>query len=274
MPGAHLHIAPRPRVVTHPRLTATLLGGCRITVQGRTVDTVSSRRTRGLLTYLLLHRRAPAPRDVLMDVFWPDAGPAAARNRLHVALTALRHTLREAWPGVVVERRDDTYRLAPDLEIGTDVEEFATAIARARRAEWTGDTATAAAAWELSCGLYAGPLLPGDPYVEWVAPLREQFQLDALTAQRQLLEHYLRRGAVGPAAVLARSVLVLDPADEAAHRALMSCFAGAGQRHLALAQYQVLARRLWRTYRIGPSAETETLHRTLRDPDRGRSVSG
>src|SRR5215211_3341699 len=68
-----------------PMLTAHFLGTFRVTVDGALVDTVSSRRTRSVLAYLLAHRRTPVPRDVLMEVFWPAAEPNSARNSLHVA---------------------------------------------------------------------------------------------------------------------------------------------------------------------------------------------
>ena len=67
-------VATTPR----PRLTARLLGGLWIVVDGQVVDTASSRRTRNVLAYLLTHRETPVPRDVLMDVFWGNAG---ARGR-------------------------------------------------------------------------------------------------------------------------------------------------------------------------------------------------
>jgi hypothetical protein len=68
-------------------LTAHFFGTFRVSVDGTPVDTASSRRTRNVLAYLLAHRRAAVPRDVLMEVFWPAAAPDAARNSLHVALT-------------------------------------------------------------------------------------------------------------------------------------------------------------------------------------------
>ena len=61
----------RPARHAAPVLTARLLGRFVVTIDGQLVDTQSSRRTRNVLAYLLAHRRAAVPRDVLMDVFWP-----------------------------------------------------------------------------------------------------------------------------------------------------------------------------------------------------------
>ncbi len=250
------------RDVDHrPALAATLLGGCRVSVDGQMVDTTTSRQTRALLAYLLLHRRAPTPRDVLMDVFWPDATPSAARHNLHVALTRMRNVLREAGADGVVERHHDTYRITPRVQVRTDVEEFDSACARARR-----DPAAAEREYGIACQLYAGDLLAGDPYLEWALPERERLRHEMVAAQRGLMAVRLGRGEHGPAAVLARAVLTVDPADEVAHLALMESLAATGQRHLALEQYQRLARTLWRGYRIGPSAESTALYEAIKRP--------
>jgi DNA-binding SARP family transcriptional activator len=156
-------------------LTAHFFGTFRVSIDGAPVDIGASRRTRNLLAYLLAHRRAAVPRDVLMDVFWPAAAPDAARNSLHVALTGVRQALRAASPRSVVERRFDTYRID-----------------------------------------------------------------DA----------------------------VIDPCNEPVHRRLMACYAAAGLRHLALAQYQRLGVALWDAFQVRPSAETVELYDRLCQPCR------
>jgi SARP family transcriptional regulator, regulator of embCAB operon len=146
-------------------LTARMLGSLVVTLNGSVVDTVSSRRTRNLLAYLLLHRRVAVPRDVLMDTFWPMASPEAARNNLHVALSGVRQALRAASPASLLQRRHDTYRLDADL-IWVDVEEFEQHYAEGRRADRAGDMTAAARCYAAADRLYEGELLAEDPYLE------------------------------------------------------------------------------------------------------------
>jgi DNA-binding SARP family transcriptional activator len=61
-------------------LAARMLGSLVVSLNGTVIDTSSSRRTRQVLSYLLLRRRAAIPRDVLMETFWPTAPPDSARN--------------------------------------------------------------------------------------------------------------------------------------------------------------------------------------------------
>ncbi|WP_147254577.1 AfsR/SARP family transcriptional regulator [Pseudonocardia hierapolitana] len=254
-------------------VAAALLGGCRISVGERMVDTASSRRTRGLVAYLVVHRRAWIPRDVLMDIFWPHAAPAAARNSLHVALTRVRAALRAAGGEALLERNFDTYGISRDADVRLDVDQVEAAGALARRAIAAGDAVRAEQAYGMICQLYAGVFLADDLYVDWALPVRERLAREAIEAQRGLMHIYLRRGDCGAAAVLARAVLVVDPADEDVNRGLMACLASSGQRHLALEQYRRMARTLWRTYRIGPSAESAALYEAIRKPGPYRSAS-
>ena len=98
-------------------LTARLLGRLWVVVDGQVVDTVSSRRTRNVLAYLLTHRETPVPRDVLMDVFWGNAAPGAARNSVHVALSGVRRALRAGYrlrSILVDEKRVEQFADLPD----------------------------------------------------------------------------------------------------------------------------------------------------------------
>jgi DNA-binding SARP family transcriptional activator len=155
------------------------LGIFRLVIDGVVVDTASSRRIRHLLAYLLTHRRAPVARDVLMDVFWPDATPAAARNNLHVALSGVRQVLRTAGPHIVVERRFGSYRIAGSAAVWTDVEQFESVREAGIRAVSRGNHQAARQSYEIACQLYEGDFLADEPYLEWATPIRE-----TLLAQR------------------------------------------------------------------------------------------
>jgi DNA-binding SARP family transcriptional activator len=251
--------------VDNPLLVARLLGRFSVTVDGRPVNTQSSRRTRNVLAYLLTHRPAPVPRDVLMEAFWPNVSPEAARNSLHVALSGARNALRECWPGPILCRSFDTYAISDRVRVWVDAEEFEAHWKSARRAERVGDLGTAEAEYEVANQLYDGHFLADDPYAEWAAPTRDALRLSAADVQSRLVELYAARGDDGAAVHLARWVLATDPCNEAVHRQLMSCYARTGQTHLALAQYQRCADALWQDFRVAPAAETRALFRRLLD---------
>lgn len=252
----------RPR----PLLSARLLGRFSVTLDGRAVDTTSSRRTRNLIAYLVAHRRVPVPRDVLMDVFWPHADPDAARNCLHVALTGVRRALRRACPEPVLQRVHDTYVLAGTISVWVDVEEFERHCRAGRAAEQSGEPDRAMRCYEAAAHVYDGDFLADDPYADWAAPTRDALRMLAVETQSRLVELYVRGAAFAPAIQLGRWIVDVDPCNEVAHRRLMSCYAAVGQLHLALSQYRRCADALWQTFGTRPSAETSRLYEDLREP--------
>ena len=251
-----------------PRLTAYLLGGFLVTIDGVPIDMASSRRNRNVLAYLITHRRSPLPRDILTEAFWPGAEPGAARNRLHVALSGVRQALRAVSPYPVLERRFDTYRIAPSVAVWTDVEHFGRYCEEGLRAELAGSTDTATRCYEAACHLYQGDFLADDPYAEWATETRNGLRLQAVETQCRLMGSYTEAGDYGPATLLGRRILALDPCNEQVHQRLITCYAAAGQRHLALSQYHRLATMLWETFRVRPSAETLALYHGLHQPSR------
>jgi SARP family transcriptional regulator, regulator of embCAB operon len=244
-------------------LIAGFFGGFGVTLAGQRVDTWSSRRTRTVLAYLVAHHRRAIRRDELLEVFWPGAEPSAARNRLHVALNGVRQVLRAASPEPVIERHVDTYHFTDSVEVHTDIEDFESNYAAARRAEHKGDIDVAVPNYEAACQLYEGDFLADDLYIEWTIAPREAFRLQAIEALARLMEFYMLQRQYGPATVLGRRILSMDPCNEPVHQYLMRCYAESGQRHLALAQYQRLTTVLWDTFRIRPSHESTELYQQL-----------
>jgi len=247
-----------------PVLTARLLGRFVVTVDGHLVDTQSSRRTRNVLAYLLAHRRAGVPRDVMMDTFWPNATPDAARNCLHVALTGVRSALRECTSHPIIQRSYDAYRIADAVEVWVDAEEFEARARAGRLAERGSNPETAVAAYEAASQLYDGDFFADDPYTDWAAPIRDALRAQALEVQSRLIDPYTRRGDHGAALQLGRWVLRHDPCNEDVHRRLMASYARTGRDHMALTQYHRCADALREAFGVAPTAETRALYDVLR----------
>ena len=255
-----------------PVLAVHFLGTFRVMINGVEVDTASRRRSRDVLAYLLAHRPRPVPQEVLMDVFWPAAEPDAARNSLHVSLSLARSALAAVWPGPVIERRFAGYRISDRLEVWSDVEHFDESCIAGRSADRAGDREAALRSYEAACQLYEGDFLAEEPYTEWAAALRDRLQLQAVEIQTRLVDLYIQRADYGPATMLSRQILTLDPCNEQVHRRLMTCYAQAGQRHLALSQYRRMAAALWETFQVLPSAESTAFYSSLRHPPRDRKL--
>lgn len=249
-----------------PTLTAYLLGQFRAMLNDQPVENWPSSRGRAIFKYLLTHRDRPAPRDVLMDLFWPDSGPEEARNSLNVALHGLRQALRSAAAVPVVEfcRDEGAYRLHPNLHLWLDVDEFERHVQAGCAMEAAGQFAAAAAGYEVAAGLYQGDFLADDPYEEWPVLHRERLRLAYLDTLDRLGRIYFSQGRYAACATLCQLLLARDNCREDAHCRLMRCYSRQGQRHLALRQYQVCVRALHDDLGVAPAPATTDLCERIR----------
>ena len=241
---------------TPPVLTVHLLGNMRVSVNDAPIDSWSSRRGRSLFAYLLTHRDAWQQREVLMEVFWPESRPEAARNSLNVAMHGLRQILRTATNVPVIVFVGTAYRIHPDVCVWVDVEEFDRRVEDGRRHEAAGDIDDAMRNYESAAALCRGTFLADYPYEDWAVRLRERLRLARLDTLDRLSSLYYGLGRYAAASTLCRQIIDDDPCREDAHRQLMRCYSRQGQPHLALLQYRACVSVLEEELGIQPSAAT------------------
>jgi DNA-binding SARP family transcriptional activator len=241
-----------------------MLGSLRVTINEAPVTEWPSRRGRALLQYLLMHRDPWASREALMEAFWPEARPEAARNSLNVAVHGLRRALRTAADVLVVVLEGGTYRLHPDLRLWLDVDEFERHVHCGLELEKAGDVTGTMAEFELAVSLYQGDFLADEPYEEWPILNRERLRLAWLDTLDRLSNLYFSRGRYASCANLCKRIVERDPCREDAHRRLMRCYSRQGQLHLALRQFQACADALRSELGVTPAANTAELHERIR----------
>jgi DNA-binding SARP family transcriptional activator len=251
-----------------PCLSVYMLGPFRAALNDRPVESWPSGRGRAVFKYLLAHRDRTLPRDVLMDAFWPNASPVAARNSLNVALHGLRQALRTAADVPVVIFQDGAYRLNPELCLWLDVDEFERRVEAGKRLEATGQLSAAAAEYEVATGLYQGDFLSEDPYEEWPVMTRERLRVAFLDTLDRLSQIYFGQGQYGSCASLCQRMLTQDNCREDAHCRLMRCYSRQGQHNQALRQYQICVKTLHDELEVEPSPRTTQLYDRIRRRER------
>lgn len=238
-----------------PEWRIELLGGLRAVRGTQAVDRFRTRKTADLLAYLACSRQRSHPRELLVELLWPESDPQAGRHNLSMALSSLRRALEPA--GVT----DGSVILADRHAVGlnssavvTDVAEFEEALRTASRSEGDDRAHFLAAAVER----YRGPLLPGF-YDDWVGP--EQQRLDELFHQalRHLIGHLEARGAVDQALIYALQAVQLDRLREEDQREVIRLYLVSGQTTAALRQYEELKHCLEVEFHRPPAAETRAL---------------
>jgi DNA-binding SARP family transcriptional activator len=248
-----------------PDLAIYCLGVFRIYQHGRPIEQWNGLKGLSILKYLAAHRSVPASKEVLMDVFWPDADLEAARRNLHQAIYSLRQALRRHHPDIQhIRFENNQYLLNPKLTIWVDVEEFEERVQRGRSLEFAGMLDEALVEYGIADTLYQGAFLEEDLYEEWPSARREHLLNTYLEIADRVSKHYLEQGAYAAAIGLCQKLLGQDACYENAHRRLMRCYLAQGQRNLAIRQYQTCVRTLHDELEVPPSEETLALYEQLK----------
>ena len=248
-----------------PSLTVYCLGPFQLYQDDEPIEEWPSGKGKSVLKYLVMHRRQPVAKEVLMDLFWPDSDPDAARNSLNVAIYGLRQALRKGRPHfhhVLFE--DDRYLLNRDLHIWLDVEEFRQRLSAAQKLQQRGNMEAAIRLYGACEALYRGEFLAEDRYEEWAIPNRRSLQDDYLGLLEQLSRYYLQQEAYATCITVCEKMLAVEPCREDAHRQLMRAYSRQAQRYLALRQYHACREALERELGVEPGRRTAELYDKIR----------
>ena len=247
-----------------PRLAVCCLGPFQVYLNDEVVNGWRNRKSTSVFKYLVTHRERSAAREILMDLFWPDASPAQARNSLNVAIYHIRQSLSVPSPFAHVLFQDGCYRLNPELEVWVDSEIFSRHVRLARALERRGELERAIGEYRSAEALYAGAFLEEDRYDEWLTPVRQALEDDYMSLLDRLSQHYFEQREYDRCVTVCQKMLAVDPCHEQAHRQLMRCYGRRNEANLAMRQYQRCVRALDQELGALPSAPTTELMDRIR----------
>jgi DNA-binding SARP family transcriptional activator len=247
-----------------PTLTVYCLGPFRVYQDEQPVEDWQSSKGLAIFKYLVTHRERPVAKEILMELFWPEVAPDAARNNLNVAIYGLRRALRRGHLNFShVLFRNDAYLLNPELHIWIDVEAFSQHLENGRRLEQLAEIEQAVGEYRLAEALYQGELFEEDRYEDWLLPQRQQLQDEYLALLDRLSDYHFERQAYDLCTVITHKLLGIDSCREEAQQRLMRCYSRQGQHHLALRQYHLCVEALARELDVGPSQATQELYEKI-----------
>jgi DNA-binding SARP family transcriptional activator len=236
------------------KLEYRLLGGFELRGDGVPVAADAWQRPMAarVVRFLLVHRDA-VPEDRLLETFWRDRDPAAARRCLAVSLSRCRTVLR---PDAIASR-DRAHRLVVGACDTVDADAFehaaGLAIGKPPGRERVAELEAAARLW-------TGEPLPEDRYADWSREWRDRLSDLHHELLAALADAHADAGEHDAAVRAARRMLEADPLDEGAHRRVMAGYAALGRRSRALDQYLRCRRILVDALGIEPARETAALH--------------
>ncbi|MFN8598146.1 MAG: BTAD domain-containing putative transcriptional regulator [Anaerolineae bacterium] len=261
-----------PESVVRPSTTLTLtvytLGTFQLAVNDTPTNHTIIGKSRTLFEYLLIHHEQPVARDVLMDVFWPNADPDSARNRLNVSLHHIRQALRNITDIPIVLFEEGAYCINPEFDLWIDAEEFDRHVRKGHQLEAAERLPAAIKEYELARDVYQGDFLADEPYEDWPVLTRERLRTDYLDMLDRLSRIYFDQGRYTDCVAMCQSILSHDDCREDAHCRLMQCYSRQNQRYLALRQYQVCVKALRTELDVEPASATTQMYERIRRRER------
>lgn len=248
-----------------------LFGPVRVQVDGKDVDvrTWKSKKAVTLLKYLVARCGSRVPRDVLIDLLWPDSfdGERSVHN-LHTVVYYLR---RELEPSLgryeqprFLRHTHGLYWINTDAPVWSDIQEFRRAVREGERLHQC-DEERALEHYRRALVLYADDFCPEDYYEDWAVTVREKFRDMYILAALQTAELLVRveRG-FGEAVAICRAALAREPYREELHQAIMTHLMNAGRYGEAAQQFRTCAKMLDEEFGLQPSPDTVAVYETMR----------
>jgi len=258
-----------------PDLSVHCLGRFRVYADSKLIGNWSSLKGKSIFKYLINHHKAPVSKEILMDLFWPDADQESARRSLHQAIYQIRHAFQLNQTDIrPIVFEDDKYGINPDLGIWLDFVEFESRCTRGRQLEQAGSIDEALEEYRLAEDLYDGEFLEEDPYEDWASRQRDQLKNCYITATDRLSARLQERGDLNRAIEYCQKILEKDDCYEAAYRRLMQCHHALGQPGIAVRNYQLCIKRLKEQLGVSPSRETHSIYQSIAGSDPGLGMAG
>jgi DNA-binding SARP family transcriptional activator len=243
-------------------LRVSLFGQARIVLGEGAQELPVTRTGQNLLAFLMLNRHRAHSRDTLCGLFWGDHTNEQAKACLNTALWRLRRLIEPdeaARGGYLLTNISGDIGFNAQGEYWLDVAVFEDAMKRVLARPAAALTESDAQLAESAAGLYAGDLLDG-VHDDWVLSERERLRCLLLNGLTHVMGFCRTHKLPERGLACGRRILQMDPLREDVHREMMRLYHLAGQRSLALQQYDTCRIVLGKELGIVPMPETQALH--------------
>lgn len=249
-----------------PALTVYCLGTFRTYINEHSIDNWNGNNAKAIFKYMVINRSRPIPVEILMDLFWRDDEPEAARRNLYQAIYLLRQALQSGtadYPYIL--STNGCYGLNPELNIWLDNEAFNDHYHHGQRFDRHQNTLKAIQEYEAADTLYEGDFLAEDVYEEWPSIQRQQIQNAYQDILNRLCRHHYQQKNWAMGIAYGQKLLQIDNCREDAYRGLMRAYVHLNQRHLALRQFHDCTQALQTELSVFPTPQTIDLYQQIKE---------
>ena len=221
-----------------------------------------------ILKYLIVNRHSLAPKEVLMELFWPHHDINSARNNLNVAIYGLRKAFKDNGPTIsYILFKEGGYQINPIIDIWVDTERFENHIRSAKTRGIRGSIIESINEYKKAQALYLGDFLADDLYEDWIEDIRHKYKEEYISVLKHLGDYSFQKLDYENCVSLNKKLVENDACDEKAHQRLMSSYNALGMRHLVPRQFNLCKKALSTELGLEPGPETLALFKKIIDGD-------
>lgn len=244
-----------------------LFGRFEIAVNGAAIadDEWKTKKIKGILEYLVLHKGRVVTRDQLMELFWPEADKKSAAMSLRAALYELKKVLakygvKNEGSAQFIHERAGSLEIRPNNMLFIDIDEFLQLYHEYKnRCKNKSGKKQVQALLERMNALYTGDLLDDEVYWDWTFVDREELKSVYLETVMALASLYIAEKESKMAEKLLLKVLSVDQYNEEACLMLLNLYVSANQRSRAVKLYNSFARRLENDLNVKPNESLQSV---------------
>ena len=199
--------------------------------------------------------------DVIIEQFWPNKSKDKGKQNLYWSTSMLRKCVggEEQSLKNLVERREESLRLSPDVLHWHDLQEFESLLDAGNKAVRAEEWSKARHFLSQMAEVCTGPYLEGYRQA-WAEQKREQLNLRFQEGLRNLAHCCLELEDHSGTLEAARRLLELDNSIESGHEYAMRAYIGEGNYTQAIQQYEQCHKILSDEYGLEPSPELHALY--------------
>ncbi len=227
------------------------------------IEKWKSKKALMLFKYLASRRHhGYIPKDLLMELLWPDQSPDMTNSRLNDALSALRKVLEPGLirgkPSSYLLREGHSYKLDLGEDGMVDAALFEQTLQAAEN-EISADQALSI--YQEAEALYRGDFLEEDPYTEWCLAERDRLKDIYLRLLTKIMEAFEQKSDYPKAAAYGEKFLQIDPYAEEIYQHLMRQYARMGNRSMIKRTFEKCKKMLTQDLDVPLSPKTNALYR-------------
>lgn len=254
-------------------------GGLEITASGKPVDVARWRKNkaRSLFLSVALEQGRDVAREMIIERLWPKMSATSATNNYYVTWNGLKRLFAgdeavgagSAVSSLPMPIANSGLRCNLRTEIcHLDVDDFESALVRARAARASGNLELALDAYADLRTIYRGDLLPGDTEQEWLAPYREYFRSQFVDAMGAAARTAIEAGRPQDAGLFIAKGLSYDRCAEALYELAVEASIEAGHRDEGIKAYLRCRSLMAEEYGLDPSRRMHALYERLLEMER------